>query len=105
MYICPERPGLRFGKTEMETSLELYHIPVCVNGTFLGKLTEFPETTMRLLGVRRWNMDVRLKNSLQMSDHHRGFHTAQRGKDFIQAHLEAQNEVRDVQGRPLRLAQ
>ena len=103
MYICPETAGLRFAKAELDRAGEMYHVPVCQDGKFLGKLSETPQFIRVLDGSRHWNMDVRLKKSLRITGDHRGFHTLQRGQDFVRARLTP--EIRDVQGRPLRLAQ
>ena len=40
MYICPEAPGVLFGKAEINPPGETYDIPVCQDGTFLGKIVE-----------------------------------------------------------------
>ena len=104
MYICPESPGLRFGKAQLDDSENdpTYHIPVCHSGKFLGKLFENPPILLKTLGLRRWGWMYVCISPLDFSDH-RGFHTLQRGQDFVRGHLQSQQEVRDAQGRPLRL--
>lgn len=105
MYICPESPGLRFGKAQLNADEQdpTYHVPVCHDGKFLGKIAEFPAILRGLDGWKRWILDVRLSKSLQVSDSHRGFHTLQRGQDFVRGRIQEQTEVRDARGRPLRL--
>ncbi len=98
IYQCPDFDGLLFGKAELSPQLGTYHIPVCLSGTFLGKLVEFEPPIARLLKSRRWNVDVRLRQSLGIREQ-RGFSTEQRAKDFVAAHLTLQAVPTDARGR------
>ena len=105
LYQCPALDGLLFGDAELSPSLGTYHIPVCLSGTFLGKIFEFEPAMARLLESRTWNMDVRLRKSLAISKH-RGFHTARRAQDFVEAHLELRSAPKEVRkGRTVKPVQ
>jgi hypothetical protein len=104
LYQCPDLDGLLFGNAELSPTSGTYHIPVCLSGTFLGKLVEFKPIVARLIKSDRWNMDVRLRKSLDISEHG-GFDTAQRARDFVKASLEAAVAPKDPQGRTVKPVQ